>query len=272
MARRARGRPGAGGPGARPVPDRGADRQGAPVGRLPSVLGEHRLHQHDPGREAGAAAGRLQHRADDPPLRALERDGGGAAREQGHQRRRPHRELRLGGDALRHRLQPFLARAIRGAWRRPRVRAGPLRARRLRARVHARPPHRGADGQLPAGGRRQGDRVVPAPVADARFLAVPDGVDGPRPADGDLPGAVHEIPAGPRHGEDRGPQGLGVHAATARWTSRSRWARSAWRRARTSTTSSSSSTATCSASTAPCAATARSSRSSSPISAAPAGT
>ena len=32
---------------------------------------------------------------------------------------------------------------------------------------------------------------------------------------------------------DRGPQGLGVHAATARWTSPSRWARSAWPRART---------------------------------------
>ena len=36
--------------------------------------------------------------------------------------------------------------------------------------------------------------------------------------------------------QHRGPQGLGVHAATARWTSRNRWARSAWPRARTSTT------------------------------------
>ena len=195
-----------------------------------------------------------------------------AAREQGHQRRRPHRELRVGGDALRHRLQPLLARAVRRARRRPRVRPGPLGARRLRARVHARPLHPRADGQLPPGSRRQGHLVVPAPVADARLLAVPDGVDGPRAADGDLPGAVHEIPAGPRPREDRRPQGLGVHAATARWTSPSRWARSAWRRARTSTTWSSSSTATCSASTVRCAATARSSRSSRATSAAPAGT
>ena len=71
-------------------------------------------------------------------LRALERDGDGGAREQGHQRRRPHRELRLRGDALRRRLQPFLARAVRRARRRPRLRPGPLGARRLRARVHAR--------------------------------------------------------------------------------------------------------------------------------------
>ena len=99
------------------------------------------------------------------------------------------------------------------------------------------PPDRGAARQLPPGGRRQGHLVVSASVADAGFLAVPDGVDGPRPADGDLPGALHEVPAATaasrRHG---GPQGVGVHAATARWTSRSRWARSAWRRARTSTT------------------------------------
>ena len=52
--------------------------------------------------------------------------------------------------------------------------------------------------------------LLPAPVADAGLLAVPDRVDGPRPADGDLPGALHEVPARPRAGRDRGPQGLGV--------------------------------------------------------------
>ena len=208
MARRARRRARGRRPGPRALPDRGADRQGAPVRRVPAVLGEHRVHQHDSGGEAGQAARRLQHRAEDPPLRALERDGDGAPREQGHQRRRPHRELRVGGDALRHRLQPLLARAVGGSRRRPRLRPGPLGARRLRARVHARPLHRRADGQLPAGGRRQGHLVVSAPVADARLLAVPDRVDGSRAADGDLPGAVHEVPAGPRPREDRGPQGL----------------------------------------------------------------
>ena len=84
------------------------------------------------------------------------------------------------------------------ARRRPRVRPGPLGAGRLRARLPARPPDRGAAGQLPPGSRRQGHLVVSAPVADAGFLAVPDGVDGPRAADGDLPGALHEVPARPR--------------------------------------------------------------------------
>jgi pyruvate dehydrogenase E1 component len=44
--------------------------------------------------------------------RALERDGDGAAREQAHQRRRPHRELRVRGHAVRRRLQSLLARAV----------------------------------------------------------------------------------------------------------------------------------------------------------------
>ncbi len=226
MARRARRRARGRRAGSRAFPHRGADRQGAPVRRVPAVLGQHRVHQHDPGGEAGQAPRRLQHRAEDPPLRALECDGDGAPREQGHQRRRPHRELRVGGDALRHRLQSLLARAFRRARRRPRLRAGPLGARRLRAGVHARAAHRRADRQLPAGGRRQGHLVVPAPVADARFLAVPDGVDGTRPADGDLPGALHEVPARPRSRDRPKDARSGPSWATARWTSRSRWARS----------------------------------------------
>ncbi len=211
MARRTRRRARERGAGPCAFPDRATDRQGTPQWRVPAVLGQHRLYQHDPGRQAGPAARRLQHRAEGPPLRPLERDGDGRAREQGHQRRRPHRELRLRRDALRHRVQPFLARAVRRSRRRPRVHPGPLGAGRLRARVHAGPPHRGTDGQFPPGSRRQGNRVVPAPLADAGFLAVPDRVDGTRAADGDLSGALHEIHAGPRNGEDRRPQGLGIH-------------------------------------------------------------
>ena len=176
----------------------------------------------------------LEHRI--RSYRALERDGDGGAREQAHERRRPHRELRVGGDALRRRLQPFLARAVGQARRRPRVRPGPFVARRLRARVPARPAHRGAARQLPPGSRRQGHLVVSASVADAGLLAVPDGVDGPRPADGDLPGALHEVPAATAASPTPRAARSGASAATARWTSPSRWARSAWRRARTSTT------------------------------------
>ena len=64
---------------------------------------------------------------------------------------------------------------------------------------------------VPPGGGRGRTLVVPPPVADARLLAVPDRLDGPRAADGDLPGALHEVPLGAR---DRGrgrPEGLGVH-------------------------------------------------------------
>ena len=54
--------------------------------------------------------------------------------------------------------------------------------------------HRGAAHQLPPGGRRRRALVLPAPVADARVLAVPDGVDGLGPVDGDLPGPVPQVP------------------------------------------------------------------------------
>ena len=81
----------------------------------------------------------------------------------------------------------------------------------LCARVHGRPAHRTAAAGLSAGGRRQRHPVLPAPLADAGLLAVPDRLDGPRPADGDLPGALPEVPAGPRPGRHRAAQGLGLH-------------------------------------------------------------
>ena len=145
-----------------------------------------------------------------------------------HQRRRPHRELRVGGRRSTTSASTTSGARHRRARRRPRVRPGPLGHRRLRARLHARPPHRRAARQLPAGGRRQGHLVVSAPVADAGLLAVPDGVDGPGAADGDLPGALHEVPAGPRPRADAKAARCGRSWATARWTSRSRWAPSAW--------------------------------------------
>ena len=94
--------------------------------------------------------------------------------------------------------------------RRPDLRAGPRVARHLRARVRRRAADRAAAPELPPGKRRQGHSVVSASVADARFLAVPDGVDGPRAADGDLPGALPQVPRRPRPRQDRQPQGVGV--------------------------------------------------------------
>ena len=52
--------------------------------------------------------------------------------------------------------------------------------------------------------------VLPAPAADARLLGVPDGVDGPRPDERDLPGPVQPVPARPRHQGHLRPARLGV--------------------------------------------------------------
>ena len=162
-------------------------------------------------------------------LRALERDGDGGARQQAHQRRRPHRELRLGG-----RRSTTSASTTSGT-RRPTEHGGDLlyiqghSAPGIYARAFMLgPPHRGAARQLPPGGRRQGHLVLSASVADAGLLAVPDRVDGPRPADGDLPGALHEVPARTAASPTPRAARSGPSAATARWTSPSRWARSAW--------------------------------------------
>ena len=48
-------------------------------------------------------------------------------------------------------------------------------------------------------GGAAGLSVLSAPLADARFLAVPHRLDGPGADPGDLPGALHEIPGRPRH-------------------------------------------------------------------------
>ncbi|MCK7492200.1 MAG: hypothetical protein MZW92_11765 [Comamonadaceae bacterium] len=119
----------------------------APLGHQPAVLGQHRVRQYHSRRASEVRVpGQPRDRAPHPRLRALERAGHGAARQQGGlQPRRPHRQLRLGGDAVRRRLQPLLACAVGGPRRRPGVHPGPLGARHLRARLHARgPAHRGA--------------------------------------------------------------------------------------------------------------------------------
>ncbi len=85
-----------------------------------------------------------------------------------------------------------------------------------------------------AAGRRP--VVVPASVADAGLLGVPDGLDGPRPDHVDLPGALQPLPGGPRPEEAVDHARSGRSSATARPTSPNRSARSAWRRARSSTT------------------------------------
>ena len=123
---------------------------------------------------------------------------------------RPHRQLRQFGHHVRRRPQPFLARQVGDPRRRPGVLPGPRRARHLCPLVHGGADQRGAAGELPLRGRRAGAVVLSAPLADAGLLAVPDRLHGPRPDDGDLPGAVHEIHAQPRPHRHGRPQGLGL--------------------------------------------------------------
>ena len=177
----------------------------------PDRVAEHALRQHDPGLAGRADPRRSADRAPAAVDHPLERDGDGRSRQQAVLRaRRSHRLLPVAGDAVRGRLQPLLARAVGRARRRPRLLPGPLLPRQLRPRLPRGPPDRGAARQLPPGGRRQRPLLLPAPVADAGLLAVPDGVARHRRDHLDLPGAVHAVPGRTLDQRDRRPQGLGV--------------------------------------------------------------
>ena len=96
-----------------------------------------------------------------------------------------------------------------------------------------------------------GPVVLPAPAPDAGLLGVPDGLDGARCAQLDLPGPLQPLPAQPRHQGHQPAARVGV--PRRRRDGRARVARRhpASPPARSSTTSPSSSTATCSSSTGP---------------------
>ena len=94
------------------------------------------------------------------PLRALERDGDGRAREQALRRPgRSRRDVLVVRNADRRRLQPLLACAVGRTRRRPRVLPRPRIARRVRARLPRRAAHRRATRFVPARSRRQGTSV-----------------------------------------------------------------------------------------------------------------
>ena len=163
-------------------------------GRPPALHGDHRLRQHDPrparSRRCPGEPG-LEHR-----IRSIVRWNALAMVVQANRE-----SAELGGhiasfasrgDALRRRLQPLLPRAA------PTTSGGDL----VYIQGHSSPgiyaraflEGRLSEEQLrtlPPRGRRARALLVPAPVADARLLAVPDRVDGPRPDHGDLPGALH---------------------------------------------------------------------------------
>ena len=143
-------------------------------------------------------------------MAAVERRGHGAPRPATrHLGRRPHLHLRLGGDALRGRLQPLLAGQGPRGRRRPDLLPGPRLPRHVRPRLPRGPPHRGPARRVPPGEepprRRQAARpaVLPAPAPHAGLLGVPDRLHGHRPHERHLPGAVQQVPAQPR---DQGHQ------------------------------------------------------------------
>ena len=77
----------------------------------------------------------------------------------------------------------------------------------LRARVPRRPPHRGSARPLPPRDHRPRAAVVSAPAPAADVLGVPDRLDGPRPAERGVPGALQPLPLQPqarRHVERAG--------------------------------------------------------------------
>jgi hypothetical protein len=200
---------------ARALPARDADRPRTPGRHRRAVLGDHRLRQHDPDRPGRAHARQHRDRGAAAHDDALERDGDGREGEQiasgrWWRSRRAHLQLRVARDHVRHRLQPLLARRERRPRRRPAVHPGPLVARHLRAGVHGRAHQRRAVAELPPGGRRQRHLELPTPEADAGLLAVPDRLDGPGPADGDLPGTLSQVPACARHRRHVESKGLGL--------------------------------------------------------------
>ncbi len=142
-------------------------------------------------------------RAPHPRVHPLERRGDGLRRQPARPRgRRPHRDLPVGREPLRGRLQPLLPRQGPPGWRRPGLHPGPRLPRHLRPRLPRGSAHRAAAAALPPGGaarRRQGPPVVPAPAADAGVLGVPHGLDGADRDQLDLPGPVQPLPAEPRH-------------------------------------------------------------------------
>ena len=167
-----------------------------------------------PVERAAALSRRPRDRAAHQEHHPLERHGdGGAGQPHEPRHRRAHLDLRLGRHALRGRLQPFLPRQQR---EQPPATRSTSRATPRRASTRGRFSRAGSPKTQLENFRRElapGRRpvVVSAPVADARLLGVPDGLDGPGADHGDLPGALQPLPGGPRPIKHRASRrGLGL--------------------------------------------------------------
>ncbi len=177
------------------------ERARATAGRRPVADG-HRLHQHHPAGARAVVPRRRGGRARVAPLHPMERRGPGPpCPASGHRRRRPHLDLRVRGDPLRGGHEPLLPGQGPPRRRRPGLLPGSRLSRHVRPVLPRGAAVRGTARRVPTGEephRRRQDRgaaVLSAPSADVRLLGVPDGLDGPRPDERDLPGAVQQVPA-----------------------------------------------------------------------------
>ncbi len=174
---------------------------------------QHRLHQHDPARARAVVPRRRGGRAPDPAVLPVERrDHGPPRAAPRHRRRRPHLDLRVDRVDLRGRLQPLLPRQGPPRRRRPDLLPGPRLPRHLRPVLPGGAAVRAPDGRVPPGALAPRRRavVVPAPAPHARLLGVPHRLDGPGPAERDLPGPLQQVPAPPRHQGHQRPAGVGL--------------------------------------------------------------
>ncbi|CDF86632.1 hypothetical protein PKB_5320 [Pseudomonas knackmussii B13] len=198
--------------GPRSLPDDPHGRAGQPLRHPAALRHHHAVSQHHPGHPRSTHARRPVHGTPHSLAGALERAGHG---DEGEQERpgpgRSHLVLRLLGDPVRRRLQLLLPGPDRRTRRRPGVLPGPRLPRRLCPRLPRRPHQRRPAEQLPPGSGRQRPVLLPAPLADAGLLAVPDRIHGSGPDPGDLPGALHEVPGKPRLHPRRQAEGLVLH-------------------------------------------------------------
>ncbi len=163
--------------------------------RQPSLYRDHSLPEHDSFAAAAAISRQPGNGAPHQEPGALERPGHGGAGQQNRERhRRTYFDLRLGGHALRSRVQSFSAGANRIRRPRPGLFPGPRRARHVCAGFSRRPHSEREAGELPprTESRRRPFFLSPS-LADARLLGISHGLHGTGADPGHLPGALHSL-------------------------------------------------------------------------------
>ncbi len=230
--------PGESRPGTRFVLAARTERGGPPRRSRTALHRHHALYQYHSRVEAASLSRQPRNRAADQKHHPLERHGDGRPGQQGREpgHRRPHLHLRLGRHAVRSGLQSFLPRQGRRLFRRSDLFSGARGAGHLRPGVSRRPADRTTSGEFPPrDGRRRRAVQLSASLADAQFLGVSDRLDGSGADHGHLPGPVQSSICKIAESKTPPARTSGRFWATAKPTSRKRWAPSRWAAAKNST-------------------------------------